>query len=843
MSISETNKAQRYAAIAEVAAAQAKIYADKIILAPDYAEQAEAAAIIAQDAANTAQDAIGTVNDLAASASESASSAAASAAEAGNAAGAAIGRTVRVPEGEFLNELPSASSRQNVVSIFGNDSNPTVKPLNEFAILDDNGKIPASMIPAIALNEPFVVSSQAEMLDLDAQVGDIAKRTDLGYSFCLASEPASTLSNWVQLTDDVLSILADKSGAAAIGAEDSEGVATTVQTLLDGKVGLSTLSSPSGLSSVGIGPQGNLTDIINWVTPEQWENLVGPGNDWTAAIQAAIDYVAGIGGGVVELSAKVYRAAGIVLKPMVCIKGQGVTLTTIKAPDNWSAVAVIYSVDFTDYVDQDKNTLPIHGAYGAAIHDLYIDGNYDNFSGTPARLYGHGLALGGTIHLDEVEVMYCPSSCLMKFNYQGSPNQQPPWWPANKGLHAVNQHGNVVCKWAGYDTVIIYEPDGVYTNLIAGMSARGMVSSDMTTRSLWDTSRICVVSEFPSGITVLKGHFYAGLVGAIFRGTATRWDYIVMETVSVGFWTTATSQVQGGVSDIHNCDSSRQLTGIPAIGSACPAFIIQSGGTGTNNSELASDYGTINVLNYTVSSTQPSIYFCGAHGWVNGKHNLVNVNIQRSRFLATENQNGGIGLILQGKQCTVTGQIVGFWKTDYSGNTSCAVQVQPGASFKVDLTIARCALGFRWTSSSDRPRIVGSLNFSENISTYTEAYGTNATLQQLGILSMSVPSGGNRCKYTSASNVDVTTTATQTINVSTAIADTIGGTQGLPYIPRLGEVTAEVVNTNQPQAQYPGVISVQYEPASSTLTNLVFKVRMKADSGDSAGAVLLAKIG
>ncbi len=590
-------------------------------------------------------------------------------------------------------------------------------------------------------------------------------------------------------------------------------------------------------------PRGSLTDQINWVTPEQY-GAVGDGatND-TAAIQAAIDYVSGIGGGTVQLSAKVYRAAGIVLKPMVCLKGQGVTLTTIKAPDNWDAIAVVYSVDFTDYVDQNKSTLPIKGAYGAAIHELYVDGNYDNFAGTAARLYGHGLALGGTIHLDEVEVMYCPSSCLMKFNYQGSPNQQPSWWPANKGLHAVNQHGNVVCKWAGYDTAIIYEPDGVYSNLILGMSARGKVSSDLTTRSLWDTSRICVIADFPTGVTIVKGHFYAGLVGAIFRGTATRWDYIVMETVSVGFWTTTTCQVQGGVSDIHNCDSSRQLTGIPAIASACPAFIIQSGGTGTSNSELASDYGTINVLNYTVSSTQPDIYFCGAHGWINGKHNLVKVNIQRSRFLATENQNGGIGLILQGKQCTVSGQIVGFWKNDYAGATSCAVQVQPEASFNVDLTVARCALGLRWASGYPTTRVAGRINFSENVSAYTEAYGTNASLQQMGILTMNVPSGGNRCSYASVGGLSVTSTATQTINVSTALATAIPGAPGLPYLPLAGEVSAIVVNTNQPQGQYPGVVSVQYEPASSTLTNLVFKVRMRADSGDAAGAVLVAKVG
>ena len=54
MSISDTNKAQKYASIAEVAAAQAKIYAEKLENAPDYAAQAEAAAAQSSDSAQSA---------------------------------------------------------------------------------------------------------------------------------------------------------------------------------------------------------------------------------------------------------------------------------------------------------------------------------------------------------------------------------------------------------------------------------------------------------------------------------------------------------------------------------------------------------------------------------------------------------------------------------------------------------------------------------------------------------------------------------------------------------------------------------------------------------------------
>ena len=124
-------------------------------------------------------------------------------------------------------------------------------PESDVAILDSEGKIPVSMIPAVAISQAFVVSSQAAMLSLDAQTGDVAKRTDLGYSFILSAEPASTLSNWVQLTDDVLAQLGLPSGATQVGATDDSGSNTTVQGALDLKVSIASLSSNGTAQKIG----------------------------------------------------------------------------------------------------------------------------------------------------------------------------------------------------------------------------------------------------------------------------------------------------------------------------------------------------------------------------------------------------------------------------------------------------------------------------------------------------------------------------------------------------------------------------------------------------------------
>lgn len=253
MSFTDTANARKYASIAETAAAQAKIYANQLENAPEYAAQAAASANAAAASAMAATSAESVVNNLAISASESATDAAASAAEAGNAAAAAVSQCLRVPVGESVDILPAASERVNTFLVFDPSGNIDLLPESDVAILDSEGKIPVSMIPAIALSQIFVVSSQAEMLALDVQSGDIAKRTDLGFSFILAAEPASTLSNWVQLNDDVLAQLGMSTGASQVGAVNSIGGATTVQSAIDAKLSPETLSASTGASLVGYG--------------------------------------------------------------------------------------------------------------------------------------------------------------------------------------------------------------------------------------------------------------------------------------------------------------------------------------------------------------------------------------------------------------------------------------------------------------------------------------------------------------------------------------------------------------------------------------------------------------
>lgn len=77
------------------------------------------------------------------------------------------------------------------------------------ATLDGGGKIPQSQIPAVAITDTFTVASQAAMLALTCETGDIAVRTDLNKTFILKGANPATLGDWQELltpTDQVQSV-------------------------------------------------------------------------------------------------------------------------------------------------------------------------------------------------------------------------------------------------------------------------------------------------------------------------------------------------------------------------------------------------------------------------------------------------------------------------------------------------------------------------------------------------------------------------------------------------------------------------------------------------------------
>lgn len=83
------------------------------------------------------------------------------------------------------------------------------------------GTLPTSVMPLLAVNDTFTVATQAAMLALTAQRGDVAVRSDISRNFILAVDDPTVLANWVQMAggSDVLSV-AGRTGAVALTKTD-----------------------------------------------------------------------------------------------------------------------------------------------------------------------------------------------------------------------------------------------------------------------------------------------------------------------------------------------------------------------------------------------------------------------------------------------------------------------------------------------------------------------------------------------------------------------------------------------------------------------------------------------
>lgn len=70
---------------------------------------------------------------------------------------------------------------------------------NGVATLGADSKIPNAQLPPLAITSTFVVASEAAMLALDAQEGDVAVRTDLGKTFIHTNSYLGTMADWQEM--------------------------------------------------------------------------------------------------------------------------------------------------------------------------------------------------------------------------------------------------------------------------------------------------------------------------------------------------------------------------------------------------------------------------------------------------------------------------------------------------------------------------------------------------------------------------------------------------------------------------------------------------------------------
>ena len=89
-------------------------------------------------------------------------------------------------------------------------------------VLDSNGYLDETIIPAVAITDTFTASSQAAMLALIAEKGDVCIRTDLNKTYILSTNSPSTLADWKELLTptDAVSSVNGKTGVVQLTAND-----------------------------------------------------------------------------------------------------------------------------------------------------------------------------------------------------------------------------------------------------------------------------------------------------------------------------------------------------------------------------------------------------------------------------------------------------------------------------------------------------------------------------------------------------------------------------------------------------------------------------------------------
>lgn len=141
-----------------------------------------------------------------------------------------------------------------------------------YAPLDAGNLIPTAHIPPLAINEVFTVASEAEMLALAAQRGDMAIRTDNGLTYVLSTDVPTAAANWKQVTaaGQVVSVNG-KTGVVTITLTELGGVPTTRSVVAGaGMTGGGALSADVTLNVVGDATLAVSADSIGVVSAPKW---------------------------------------------------------------------------------------------------------------------------------------------------------------------------------------------------------------------------------------------------------------------------------------------------------------------------------------------------------------------------------------------------------------------------------------------------------------------------------------------------------------------------------------------------------------------------------------------
>jgi hypothetical protein len=131
----------------------------------------------------------------------------------------AIGRTVLTAADAAAVRTAIGAGTSNLA--IGTSGTTAMVGNKTFAFSEITGMISTAQLPPIAINATFPVASQAAMLALTAERGDVAIRSDVGKSYILSTDNPGTLADWLELvTTGSVSSVAGRTGAVVLTKTD-----------------------------------------------------------------------------------------------------------------------------------------------------------------------------------------------------------------------------------------------------------------------------------------------------------------------------------------------------------------------------------------------------------------------------------------------------------------------------------------------------------------------------------------------------------------------------------------------------------------------------------------------
>lgn len=193
--------------------------------------------------------------------------------------------SVNGQSGDVTLSLPAAYTNSDADSRVSAGIDAVKGVANGLASLGSDGKLPSSQLPSLAITSTSVVNSQAAMLALSAEEGDVAIRTDNGKTYLLAGDP-TVVGNWKEVTaGGAVTSVNGQSGNVSLSSTDvSEG---TNKYFTDSRARTATVTDSSSVASSSMAMSANAAKayVEAKIMKTTWEgtNSVAMNTGWGTA--------------------------------------------------------------------------------------------------------------------------------------------------------------------------------------------------------------------------------------------------------------------------------------------------------------------------------------------------------------------------------------------------------------------------------------------------------------------------------------------------------------------------------------------------------------------------------